>query len=153
MISASKLAAGASRQGTENNLSDFPDAVTVAGAIEKTIGKHNVMTLSSSQLDLKERPDVAIVAMGEDSYAEWLGDIPDNKTLSYSELKAGYSGDLKLLKNLIKPVSRRLLFCFLADRSTSTKRSIFPMHSLPHGYRAPKQKALPMSSSATLAVR
>lgn len=89
-------------QGTENNLSDFPDAVTVAGAIEKTIGKHNVMTLSSSQLDLKERPDVAIVAMGEDSYAEWLGDIPDNKTLSYSELKAGYSGDLKLLKQLNK---------------------------------------------------
>ncbi len=60
------------------------------------------MTLSSSQLDLKERPDVAIVAMGEDSYAEWLGDIPDNKTLSYSELKAGYSGDLKLLKQLNK---------------------------------------------------
>lgn len=89
-------------QGTENNLSDFPDAVTVAGAIEKTIGKHNVMTLSSSQLDLKVRPDVAIVAMGEDSYAEWLGDIPDNKTLSYSELKAGYSGDLKLLRQLNK---------------------------------------------------
>nr|WP_265087745.1 glycoside hydrolase family 3 C-terminal domain-containing protein [Klebsiella pneumoniae] len=60
------------------------------------------MTLSSSQLDLKVRPDVAIVAMGEDSYAEWLGDIPDNKTLSYSELKAGYSGDLKLLRQLNK---------------------------------------------------
>lgn len=87
-------------QGTENNLSDFPGALTVAGAIEKTVGKQNVITLNANQLDLKEKPDVAIIALGEDPYAEWLGDIPDNKTLSYSEMKESYAADFNLLKQL-----------------------------------------------------
>lgn len=89
-------------QGTENNLPDFPGALTVAGAIEKAVGKHNVMTLFSTPSDLKEKPDVAIVTLGEDPYAEWLGDIPDNKTMSYSDMKKSYAEDLKLLKNLNK---------------------------------------------------
>ena len=38
--------------------------------------------------------------MGEDPYAEWFGDIPDNKTLSYGDLKNSYHEDLLTLKRL-----------------------------------------------------
>lgn len=86
-------------QGTENSLADFPKAVSVLAAVEQTIGQQNV--LSAADLSAKgSKPDVAIVVMGEDPYAEWFGDIPDNKTLAYAEMKGSYGEDLQLLRQL-----------------------------------------------------
>ena len=87
-------------QGTENTLADFPKAVSVLSAVEQTIGKQNVLTAEAFAQQAGSKPDVAIVVMGEDPYAEWFGDIPDNKTLSYAEMKSSYGEDLQLLRKL-----------------------------------------------------
>lgn len=87
-------------QGTENKRADFPGAQSMLDAIRTTVGKDNVL-VDVKSLDLKTaKPDVAIMVMGEDPYAEWFGDIPDNKTLAYSELKSSYHDDLLTLKKL-----------------------------------------------------
>lgn len=87
-------------QGTENSAADFPYAMSLQAAVEQTIGKPQLLTPEMLAATPAAKPDVAIVAMGEDPYAEWFGDIPDNKTLSYAEMKSSYGEDLKLLRSL-----------------------------------------------------
>jgi beta-glucosidase len=84
-------------QGDENEIDrDFPGATTLLSAFRKHVGSENVFTeISSAPLDA-----IAIVVMGEDPYAEMMGDIKRSKTLEYSSLKRTYAADLQLLKDL-----------------------------------------------------
>jgi beta-glucosidase len=84
-------------QGNENTLErDFPDATTMLSATKRLIGPSNVYT----DPDTAPEDAVAIVVIGEDPYAEMLGDIPKTKTLEYSELKRSYRKDLETIRDL-----------------------------------------------------
>ena len=87
-------------QGTENQRADFPGAQSLLDAIRATVGAEHVLVADQATDLQAAKPDVAILVMGEDPYAEWFGDIPDNKTLAYAELKESYQQDLQTLKRL-----------------------------------------------------
>lgn len=84
-------------QGNENTLErDFPGATTVLSATRALLGNAKVLT------DVSGAPPetVAVVVIGEDPYAEMLGDIGKTKTLEYAELKRSYRTDLELIRDL-----------------------------------------------------
>ncbi|RVU84442.1 glycoside hydrolase family 3 protein [Leucothrix sargassi] len=83
-------------QGTENTLADFPGATTLKMALESQLGVANVITDESAI----SHDMVAIVAIGEDPYAEVMGDIKDHQTLAYAKLKDSYAKDLATIKDL-----------------------------------------------------
>ncbi|MFM4978598.1 glycoside hydrolase family 3 N-terminal domain-containing protein [Aeromonas caviae] len=87
-------------QGSENGRGDFPGAQSVLDAVTATVGADHVQVSTGSGEFAGAKPDVAILVMGEDPYAEWFGDIPDNKTLAYGDLKSSYHEDLLTLKRL-----------------------------------------------------
>ena len=61
-------------------------------------------------------PDtVALVVIGEDPYAEMLGDIGKTKTLEYSELKRSYRKDLQLIRDL-RARGHRVVTVFYSGR-------------------------------------
>ena len=57
----------------------------------------------------------ALVVIGEDPYAEFMGDIKDHQTLSYSELKTSYAADLQTIKDL-KALGMKVVTVFLSGR-------------------------------------
>ena len=70
-------------QGNENTLErDFPGGSTVLSATREVIGGDRVLT----NIDLAGPDAVALVVIGEDPYAEMLGDIGKTKTLSTQSL-------------------------------------------------------------------
>lgn len=84
-------------QGNENEIdADFPGAKTFLSAVRETVGDANVFT------DLTSAPDdsIALVVIGEDPYAEMMGDIKLSKSLEYSKIKRSYKADLEILKEL-----------------------------------------------------
>ncbi len=84
-------------QGTENTIDDdFPGASTLYMALQQQVGAENVYT------DVASAPEgaIAIVAMGEDPYAEMFGDIKASQTMEYSSLKSTYAADLRTIKEL-----------------------------------------------------
>lgn len=84
-------------QGDENTIDrDFPGAETLLDAVRAVVGAERVFT------DLNSAPSdaIAIVAIGEDPYAEMMGDIKGSKTLEYAKLKRTYGADLELLREL-----------------------------------------------------
>lgn len=86
-------------QGTENTLDDFPNATTVKTALEQTLGSEKV--LYSPQLDDDlSNIEVAVVAFGEDPYAEMMGDIKPWQTLQFSSLKRSYKQDIDKIHSL-----------------------------------------------------
>jgi len=88
-------------QGDDNSVTDFPGAKTLLGALEERLGK-NLETIPKISDDWKESGvgKVAIVAVGEDPYAELRGDIQPWRSLAYSELKAEYQQDLDTIRRL-----------------------------------------------------
>lgn len=69
-------------QGDGNTIEDdFPGAQTMKLALEELVGEENVFT-DTAQAD--PETTVAIVVIGEDPYAEMMGDIKDNQTLEYA---------------------------------------------------------------------
>ena len=99
-------------QGNENTLErDFPDGSTVLSATREVIGGDRVLT----DIDLAERNAIALVVIGEDPYAEMLGDIGKTKTLEYSELKRAYRRDLELIREL-KQRGHRVVTVFYSGR-------------------------------------
>jgi beta-glucosidase len=101
-------------QGDENLASDFPNAVTVRGALEKELGSSNVIydaDLSSDFSDAK----VAIVAFGEDPYAEMIGDIKPGHSLEFSTIKRRYAHDCDKITRL-KEAGIKVIALFFSGR-------------------------------------
>ncbi len=87
-------------QGNENTMDDFPGATTMKMALEQTLGKDNVQydaDLSASDLT---QIDTAVVVIGEDPYAEMMGDIQPWQSIEFSSLKRSYAKDSALIKQL-----------------------------------------------------
>lgn len=98
-------------QGTGNDLSDFPGATTLRMALEDQIGTDNIITdLAETDADT-----IAIVAIGEDPYAEFSGDIKDHQTLGFAKLKTSYAADLQTVKDL-KASGMKVVTIFFSGR-------------------------------------
>ena len=99
-------------QGNENVLEkDFPGATTVLSATRQLLGDDRVVT----DIDRAGPDTVALVVIGEDPYAEMLGDIGKTKTLEYSELKRSYRKDLQLIREL-RARGHRVVTVFYSGR-------------------------------------
>ncbi|ESQ86106.1 hypothetical protein AEAC466_02640 [Asticcacaulis sp. AC466] len=83
-------------QGTGNSRADFPHGQSIwEGLVEATEKAGGTATLSDNGF-YKEKPDVAVVVIGEDPYAEFQGDRPN---LDY---QPGDRTDLELIHKLKK---------------------------------------------------
>lgn len=69
-------------QGTDNDNHDFPNATSIYEGLKHQIElAGGSITLNNDGL-FEEKPDVAIVVIGEQPYAEWFGDI---QTLEFDQ--------------------------------------------------------------------
>ena len=100
-------------QGTDNTKEDFPNAKSLADAITETIGQDNCKL--SNDIEDARHADIIIVAIGEDPYAEIVGDIKSWQSLEYSKLKRRYAQDLQLLKEL-KSTGKPIVTIFFSGR-------------------------------------
>ncbi|WP_245923150.1 glycoside hydrolase family 3 protein [Leucothrix arctica] len=98
-------------QGTENTIADFPGATTLKMALEAQIGASNVIT----DVNKITNDTIAVVAIGEDPYAEVVGDIKDHQTIGFAKLKAAYAADLETVKSL-KARGMKVVTLFLSGR-------------------------------------
>jgi beta-glucosidase len=64
-------------QGTDTRAGDFPNGQTVGRAIADAVAAKGGNAAISSDGDYTERPDVAVVVLGEKPYAEFEGDVPN----------------------------------------------------------------------------
>jgi len=81
-------------QGTGNKPSDFPGATSIYQGIKsKVVAAGGAVELAADG-KYKQRPDVAVVVIGEQPYAEWHGDV------SSIEYQYGNKKDLALLQKL-----------------------------------------------------
>lgn len=81
-------------QGSSGHNSDFPNGESIFGGIRNAVEDAGGTVALSSDGSFVERPDVAVVVIGEQPYAETKGDIRD---LSYSR---AHSESLPLLDRL-----------------------------------------------------
>lgn len=81
-------------QGTNNVNTDFPGATSIYSGIEKAVTSMGGTVELSETGNWSSRPDVAVVVIGEDPYAEGQGDID---RLVY---KNGNKSDLQLIQQL-----------------------------------------------------
>jgi beta-glucosidase len=81
-------------QGTGVTNADFPGATSIFGGIRDAVSQSGGQAELSVDGSFRTKPDVAVVVMGEDPYAEFMGDIG---TLEY---KPGDKSDLQLIKKL-----------------------------------------------------
>ncbi len=101
-------------QGDENSLSDFPGATTVKMAFESALGESNVTYDPQLKGELQQG-DIAVVAFGEDPYAEMMGDIKEWQSLAFSELKRSYAADCEKIANL-KSHGLKVIALFFSGR-------------------------------------
>ena len=98
-------------QGTGNTIDDFPGATTLKMALEAQLGADNVITdLSQADADT-----IAIIAIGEDAYAEGQGNIGDSKTLGFADLKSAYAADSAAVKTA-KEAGLKVVTVFFSGR-------------------------------------
>ncbi|HVZ29198.1 MAG TPA: exo 1,3/1,4-beta-D-glucan glucohydrolase [Asticcacaulis sp.] len=81
-------------QGTGNANSDFPHGQSIFGGLKEAVEASGGTATLSADGSFTAKPDVAIVVIGEDPYAEFQGDRPN---LDY---KTGDRSDLELIKKL-----------------------------------------------------
>ncbi|WP_127026350.1 glycoside hydrolase family 3 protein [Rheinheimera mangrovi] len=81
-------------QGTGNVNADFPNGRSIYSGIQQQVEAAQGTVELSADGSYQQKPDVAIVVIGENPYAEFDGDI---RTLDY---QAGKNTDLELLKKL-----------------------------------------------------
>ena len=81
-------------QGTDTSKRDFPNSQTIWQGIAGAVGESGGRAVLSADGSFTQRPDVAIVVIGENPYAEFQGDI---ETLDYQPLGAT---DLALIRRL-----------------------------------------------------
>ncbi|MAZ86909.1 MAG: beta-glucosidase [Cellvibrionaceae bacterium] len=81
-------------QGTGNKVEDFPGAQSIFEGIEATVDDAGGKAVLSVDGSFSDKPDVAIVVIGEEPYAEWHGDVAS------IEYQHGRKKDLQLLQSL-----------------------------------------------------
>lgn len=96
-------------QGTGNKVEDFPAAQSIYDGIKEVVDAGNGKIKLSVDGEFTERPDVAIVIVGEEPYAEWHGDVAS------IEYQYGRKKDLALLKSL-KAKGVAVVTVFLSGR-------------------------------------
>src|SRR5690606_7037691 len=62
-------------QGTDNTNADFPNATSVYTGLRQQIEAAGGTVELSKDGQYSRKPDIAIVVIGEEPYAEWFGDI------------------------------------------------------------------------------
>ncbi|MET8145012.1 glycoside hydrolase family 3 N-terminal domain-containing protein [Sphaerisporangium sp. NPDC005288] len=87
-------------QGNEVTLSDLPGATTLAAAVASVTGEDRCQVDPYLEHADPAAFDVAVVAIGEDAYAEMRGTIKPWGTLEYARLKQSYARDLATLRRL-----------------------------------------------------
>lgn len=88
-------------QGTDNTNADFPNATSVYGGIRQQVEAAGGIVEHSQDGSFEEKPDAAIVVLGEQPYAEWFGDI---QTLQFNDAKNKNLALLQRLKSADIPV-------------------------------------------------
>ncbi len=96
-------------QGTGNANSDFPNGQSIYAGIAEAVEKAGGVASLSDNGVYKEKPDIAIVVIGEDPYAEFQG---DRTNLMY---KQGDTADLDLIAKL-KAQGIKVVTVFLSGR-------------------------------------
>jgi beta-glucosidase len=79
-------------QGTGNKNADFPNGESIYKGIQKAVQQAGGQVELSEKGSFETKPDVAIVVLGEQPYAEFQGDV--------SELDYKLNADFALLKSL-----------------------------------------------------
>ncbi len=64
-------------QGTDTKASDYSNGQTIGRAIASAVGAAGGNAVISAKGTFTEKPDVAVVVLGEKPYAEFEGDVPD----------------------------------------------------------------------------
>ena len=82
-------------QGTGNTNTDFPGATSIYEGIKAAVEGSGGQAVFNESGEFENKPDVAIVVLGEDAYAEYKGDIQNLTTLEYQQ---GTKSDLAMLK-------------------------------------------------------
>ena len=100
-------------QGSDNSKSDFPGCLSLTDAIRETIGADNLEYFTSEKTE--SICNIAIVAIGEDPYAEVVGDIKSWQTLEYSKIKRSYEKDLEIIRTL-KQQGKTVITVFFSGR-------------------------------------
>ncbi|BBO27802.1 glucan 1,4-beta-glucosidase [Alteromonas sp. I4] len=88
-------------QGTDNTNADFPNATSVYAAIKHSVESAGGTVQYSENGMFKDKPDAAVVVLGEQPYAEWFGDI---KTLRFADNNHKSQKLLEKLKSAGVPV-------------------------------------------------
>ncbi|CAL4868816.1 Beta-hexosaminidase [Asticcacaulis sp. MM231] len=104
-------------QGTGNTRADFPNGESIYEGISKAAEKAGGTVSLSDNGFYKEKPDVAVVVIGEDPYAEFQGDRPN---LDY---QSGDRTDLELIHKL-KSQGVKVVTIFLSGRPLWTNPEI-----------------------------
>lgn len=81
-------------QGTDNSNADFPNATSIYQGFRQQVEAAGGQVELAVDGRYQHKPDVAVVVIGENPYAEWFGDI---QQLEYQH---GSKTDLALLKRL-----------------------------------------------------
>ncbi|MET9675150.1 glycoside hydrolase family 3 N-terminal domain-containing protein [Streptomyces sp. NPDC006482] len=102
-------------QGDDIRTEDLPGGATVADAVRSVVGSERCTVDPGLEHADPRAHDVAIVAIGEDSYAEMRGTLKPWRSLAYADLKRSYASDLELLRRL-RAAGVRTVTVFLGGR-------------------------------------
>ncbi|WP_448250200.1 glycoside hydrolase family 3 N-terminal domain-containing protein [Thalassotalea agariperforans] len=72
-------------QGTGNTNKDFPGATSIYQGIQQTVTAAGGSATLSVDGTFEQKPDVAIVVVGEEPYTEYLGDIQNLRSLEFQQ--------------------------------------------------------------------
>ena len=81
-------------QGTDNTNADFPNATSIYAGIRQQVEAAGGSVQFSPEGNFTQKPDVAIVVVGEQPYAEWFGDT------QHLRFEAESGKSLKLVQQL-----------------------------------------------------
>jgi len=122
-------------QGTDNTLNDFPQSDTLLTALVSEMGKdkiffdpdltkldHYCSSLSQHENTAPVKK-VAIVVIGEDSYAEMRGDIKPWRPIIFNLLKPSYLEELKRIETL-KKAGFDIITLFFSGRPLGVNQEI-----------------------------
>ncbi|MDF3126143.1 glycoside hydrolase family 3 N-terminal domain-containing protein [Rheinheimera sp. 1928-s] len=104
-------------QGTDNTNADFPNATSVYQGIRQQVEAAGGKVELAVDGNYSQKPDVALVVIGENPYAEWFGDI---QQLEYQH---GDKSDLALIKKL-KQQGIPVVTVFLTGRPLWTNKEL-----------------------------
>lgn len=104
-------------QGTGNSNKDFPNGQSIYGGIKEIVEANGGKATLSVNGNYNAKPDVAIVVIGEEPYAEFQG---DRQNLDYQQYG---TSDIELIKRL-KAQNIKVVTVFLSGRPMFTNPEI-----------------------------